>query len=379
MALKPKKVMHIIIGLGVGGAELMLKRLLIHSKNSDEVVHEVVSLTDLGLIGQDLKSAGFNVHTLNMKSAFDLPITYLKLRKVLKNFNPDVVQTWMYHADFMGGLAARSLGIKNVVWGIRTTDVSQNNAKVTVGLSKVCARLSYTIPRTIICAADVSKEYHASMGYDKDKMIVIPNGFDIDSLYATHEDTECLRKLMNLSKDDIVVGSVGRFSTEKNQRLFIDAANILIKKNPHLKFIMVGRDNDLKNEDLVAWIKAQGIMNNFRLLGQRDDVATCLSLMNVFCLHSKTEGFPNVLAEAMAMEIPCVATDVGDAKHIMGDFGTLVAKNDKNGLAQAIKDIVNTLSLDNLKKNEENNSRQYIIDNFSMDTVYAKYLCVWNN
>src|SRR5690606_59952 len=185
MVDKLPKVAHIIIGLNVGGAELMLKRLVLNSHAKGKFKHEVISLTDLGVIGTDLKKVGIPVHTLNMKSVFSLLKTYFSLKKLLKQLKPDVVQTWMYHADFLGGLAAKSLGIKKIIWGIRTTDVTQGASRLTVGLRKICAKLSYSVPTDIVCAAHVSKDVHIKIGYDASKMHVIPNGFELDKLVAT--------------------------------------------------------------------------------------------------------------------------------------------------------------------------------------------------
>lgn len=319
------KIAHIIIGLNVGGAELMLKRLVLHSSKKDEFEHCVISLTDLGVIGQQLQDAGIEVYSVGMNSFASISIAFIRLRNLLKTINPDVVQTWMYHADFLGGLVAKSLGIQKIIWGIRTTDVSQGASKITVHLSKICARLSYYIPDTIVCAAQVSKNYHIGIGYDASKMMVIPNGFDIEALTATEQDGRDVRYAANLSKEDIVIGSVGRFNPVKNQKLFVDIAAEVIKQYPHTKFMIVGRDNTADNKELMGWINSYGIESNFRLLGQRDDVPKCLKAMDIFCLHSKTEGFPNVLVEAMINQKICIATPVGDSKYIIGNVENLKA------------------------------------------------------
>lgn len=315
------KIAHIIIGLNVGGAELMLKRLVLHSSAKGKFEHCVISLTDLGIIGQQLRDAGIEVYSIGMNSFASTSVAFIRLRKLLKKINPDVVQTWMYHADFLGGMAAKSLGIKKIIWGIRTTDVSQGASKMTVHLSKICAKLSYYIPDTIICAAQVSKSYHIDIGYDASKMVVIPNGYDTKTLTATDQDGLALRNEIGLSNSDIVIGSVGRFNPVKNQKFFIDVAAEVIKHYPYVKFIIVGRDNDSENIELMSWINSYGMVENFRLLGQRNDVPRCLKAMDIFCLHSKTEGFPNVVAEALLNDRIVVSTNVGDVKKMLNsDF-----------------------------------------------------------
>lgn len=316
-----KKVIHIIIGLNVGGAELMLKRLVLHSQAKGEFNHEVISLTDLGVIGQQLEAQGISVYTLGMTSVLSLPVVYFRLKKLLKKIKPDVVQTWMYHADFIGGLAAKSIGIKKIIWGIRTTDVTLGASKLTVFLRSICAKLSYAVPTNIVCAAHVSRDVHISVGYDPKKMVVIPNGFELNKLQATELDRTALRKELMISDDEIVIGSVGRFNQIKNQQLFVDVAALLAKTNPKLKFMLVGRDNTADNKELMGWIESYNLTDRFLLLGQRSDVPVCLKAMDIFCLHSKTEGFPNVLAEAILLGKYVLSTDVGDVTYLIArDF-----------------------------------------------------------
>ena len=356
-----KKVVHVIIGLNVGGAELMLKRLVLHSQQKGNFHHEVISLTDLGPIGKDLKEAGIRVYTLNMRSALFIFSIYFSLRKLLKEIKPDIVQTWMYHADFLGGLAAKSLGIKKIIWGIRTTDVTQGASRLTVGLRRICAKLSYSVPTDIVCAAHVSKDVHIKIGYDASKMHVIPNGFELDKLVATEGDRNNIRQEFNIPKDAIVIGSVGRFNIVKNQKFFVEVARELVKTNPDLIFILAGRDNTTNNNELMGWLREYHLINNFRLLGQRNDIPHCLKAMDIFCLHSKTEGFPNVLGEAMALGVTAIVRDVGDSKYLIQK--KLFIQNEVDGFCSVINMLLDNRNflVEEGKKNID------IIRKFSMD------------
>ncbi|MEN2751562.1 glycosyltransferase [Psychrobacter sp. FBL11] len=365
-----KKITHVIIGLNVGGAELMLKRLVLHSQKTGQFQHSVISLTDVGIIGSDLQNQGVKVYSLGMKSIASVPKVFLQLKKLLKELRPDVVQTWMYHADFLGGLAAKSVGVDNIIWGIRTTDVSQGASKQTVHLSKICAKLSYYVPDSIVCAAHVSKDYHIDIGYDKSKMIVIPNGFDVEALSSTKEDGLNIRNQFDLSPDDIVIGSVGRFNPVKNQKLFVEVASTLVKDFPGLKFMLVGRDNDSENKELMSWIKQYNLLDNFRLLGQRNDVPKCLKAIDIFCLHSKTEGFPNVVGEAILSDTTCVATNVGDVKVLL-DEESIALSNDVIGVSHTIRKYL-TYPKDKLLK-KANENKHNIITKYSMKVIIDKF------
>ena len=370
------KITHIIIGLNVGGAELMLKRLVLRSQSKGTFQHEVISLMDLGAIGKDLQEQGITVHTLNMSSILSSPVVSLRLYKLLKKIQPDVVQTWMYHSDLIGGLVAKSLGIKSIIWGIRTTDVSQGASKLTVHLSKLCAKLSYYIPTTIICAAHVSKDYHVGIGYDESKMKVIPNGFDLDSFIAMPGQRKILRDECGFTDKEMIVGSVGRFNQVKNQKLFVEAAALIVLENPEVRFLMIGRDNTWENMKLVSWIEQHNLRDRFVLLGERSDVPLCLAAMDVFCLHSKTEGFPNVLGEAMAMGLPCVTTDVGDAKLLLGSTGVVVSVSALS-VCQAVSHLLNLDKQDLIDMGAC--ARQRLEDNYSLSKIILQYNDVYKS
>ncbi|TNX86275.1 glycosyltransferase family 4 protein [Acinetobacter radioresistens] len=366
-----KKIVHIIIGLNIGGAELMLKRLVLHSQEKGKFHHEVISLSDLGAIGYELKQAGIPVYTLNMKSIFSLFNVFYSLRKLLKKIHPNVVQTWMYHADFIGGLVAKSLGIKKIIWGIRTTDVTQGGSKLTVILRNICAKLSYSIPTNIICAAHVSKDLHIKVGYDASKIQVIANGFELDKLVVGRENRDRIRQEFDISKEAIVIGSIGRFNIVKNQKFFVDVAVKLVELYPNLIFMLVGRDNTSNNNELMNWLKESNLIDNFRLLGQRNDVYCCLKAMDIFCLHSKTEGFPNVLGEAMGIGVIAVSTNVGDVPYLI----------DHKFIGSSLEELIFIISsiIDNkINIAEEIIRNKKKIENFySMDKVISSYELVY--
>lgn len=334
------RIIHIIGNLEIGGAELMLKRLVESHQGNLHYHHTVISLSTIGQVGLNLQAIGVEIMTLNMRSILDVPLALWRLSQIIRKSRPDIVQTWMYHADLLGGVAARMAGNRHVIWGIRATDIRAGGSLVTVIVRWLCARLSCWIPRVIICAAEASRESHVEVGYDAKKMVIVPNGYDFSWLKVSFEERQSLRKQCGINQNDLVMGSLGRFHEVKDQKNFVRAAGLLAPQYPQLRFLMVGRGLDWDNRQLVNWIVTTGFKDRFVLLGERKDVPQCLSAMHIFCLHSYTEGFPNALAEAMAMGLPCVTTDAGDAAILLADTGVVVPIHDSASLAQGVRQLL---------------------------------------
>ena len=334
------RVLHVIVGLNVGGAELMLKRLVDSETPNNELEHSVISLTDLGTLGPKLQAVGVPVQALGLTAFYAIPFALIRLVGLMKACRPNIVQTWMYHADLLGGIAARLAGIKKVIWGIRTTDVAAGGSRSTLLVRKACAMLSHRVPMTIVCAAEASRRAHTNLGYDSTRMEVVPNGFDFSSLQVSFGQRQVVRAHCGVEAGELVVGCLGRFHKAKDQENFILAAAMVAAANPMVRFVMVGRGIDASNTELAHWISATGFANRFVLLNERADVPACLAAMDVFCLSSRTEGFPNVVAEAMAMELPCVVTDVGDAVLLLNGLGVVVPKENHAELARGINTLL---------------------------------------
>lgn len=333
------KILHVIVGLNAGGAEHVLRRIIESHRGSLEFQHSVVSLTDLGEFGSPLIAAGIDVQVMGMRRMTSVPSIVLKLTKLIRQRQPDLVQTWMYHADLIGGVAARAAGNRNVIWGVRTTDMIEGTAYSTYIIRRICALLSRVVPATIVCAAEASRSTHAAIGYERSKMVVIPNGFELPNSAALAEQRRAFRGAQGWSDDEFVVGCVGRFNYYKDHANFVKAGGMLLRLHPSARFLMVGKGLDFSNAELRTLIASTGFPDKFTLLGFRDDVLNCLTALDVFCLPSRSEGFPNVLGEAMSVGIPCVATDVGDVRTLLSHSGIVVPKENATALCAGLAQI----------------------------------------
>lgn len=371
MVRKAVNVTHVIIGLNVGGAELMLKRLIESHLDRSDIKHSIISLTDMGVLGEQLTKQGVDVYCLGMSSIMKGPVTFFKLRKLLRTLRPDVVHTWMYHADLLGGLAARSVGLQYVVWCIRSTDISKGGSKITLIIRKVCALLSAWLPRVVICAADSSRKVHEAVGYTAEKMQVIPNGFDLDKLFAGCVNGVSIRRELGISCDALLVVSVGRYSPVKDHKTFIAAAGKVAARHEYVKFMLVGRGLERTNKQLMALIEATGQPDAFFLLGERSDVPACLQASDVFCLHSITEAFPNVLGEAMAVGLPCITSDVGDAVYLLDNPEWVVPAASPEKLADKLDAMLSLSAAERAALGHRAAKR--ISECFTMDLISRRY------
>ena len=361
------KIVHIIVGLQTGGAETMLVRLI---HGMPQHTHVVIALTTVGPLGEDLRGVGHSVHALGLN-----PWTAWRalpgLWRLIRQLRPDVVQTWMYHADLLGGVIGRLAGVRGVVWNVRNTEIPQGRLSATGLVIRLCAALSSWLPRAIVCCAHAGVASHAALGYRRSRMLVIPNGYDTGQWLPTDSSRDEARSACALPREAFVVGIVGRFDPLKGYDVFVAAAARISQLASNAVFVMVGRQVDEGNQELCRLIACMGGGATFRMLGERRDVARLMSAMDVYCLSSKAEGFPNVVAEAMLMQVPCVVTDVGDAARIVGAAGKVVPPGDPAALADAV------VAYERIGKDGRRAvgraARQRVVDHYGIEAVSRQY------
>lgn len=369
-----RRVLHVITGLEVGGAEMALYRLILEFRNS-QYAHTVIALSPGGGLESRFIESGIDLTVLDVRRS---PVAGLfKLWWLVRTLRPDIVQTWLYHADFLGGLAARIAGNRNIIWGVRTTDVDGGCARATSFIRQACACLSRWVPHTIVCVAEAARQSHSMLGYDSGRMVVVGNGFDLVAPSANEVLRQTLRMECGFGEEDVVVGTLGRFNLDKDHENFVQAAGQLARRHARLRFLMVGKDLDADNDQLMRWIGATGYAHRFVLLGERSDAAVCLAAMDIFCLSSRTEAFPNAVGEAMAMGLPCVATDVGDVAALMADTGVLVPKANPAALARGVAKLMTFGT--HYRQQLGRRAQERIRETFTMACVRQRFECIYEN
>jgi len=332
-------VVHLISGLEVGGAERLLARL-VKGQPALHVSNRVISMTDMGPLGERLAGAGVEVQALHMRRGSPSLSALWRLAKILRRLKPDILHCWMYHADLLGLLAGRLAGVPNVIWGIHSANETLGGWRpLTRWVVKSCALLS-RYPETILSVSESGKRAHAAMGYDTSRMVVVHNGYDLDMFKPAPETRDTVRRELSLGSDTLLVGMIARFHPAKDFRNFFKAASILLEHYTGVHFLMAGTGVCASNPELSEPMHEHGLTGHVHLLGRRDDIPILDAALDIGCISSATEAFPNSVAEAMACGVPCVVTDVGDAALIVGETGRVVPPRNPEALARGLGEMI---------------------------------------
>jgi glycosyltransferase involved in cell wall biosynthesis len=313
------KVLHIISGLNVGGAELMMIRLAT-ALEAYSVQQVFVSISSEGPLMEVIRVKGFRLYSLNCKRGRVSLSALLKLAKIFMHERPDLTQSWMFHADLIGGFFSKILFRTPVVWNIRQSDT--HNEKFLTRLISVHVNrfLSYFVPNAIICCGNYVADFYKNIGYRANLIVPIPNGYELP--HVENASGHCNSPHFG---EDFTIGVSGRFHPMKDHKTFIEAAGIAYCSNRRIRFLLCGEGLDEKNTELMRWIEASCIpFSRISLLGRIEDMKFFYRQLHLMVSSScGGEGFPNVLAEAMSFGVPCIATNIGGNAEVIGDSSLL--------------------------------------------------------
>jgi glycosyltransferase involved in cell wall biosynthesis len=368
----PCRILHIITNLQMGGAEMALYRL-VSTLDPNLFQQSVISLTREQPVGDFIRSAGIPVESLGLSPGFPDPRGIFRLKQRITDFGPDIVQTWMYHADLLGGIAAKLAGPYPVVWNIRHTITGKGSLKTSTYLiATVNALLSCCLPTKIICNANTGKQTHVAMGFDENKMLVIENGFDLSRYYPDEDSWGSVRHELGLPGNVYLIGMAARYNPQKDHANFLHAASILLKKRQDVDFLLWGDSVDNNNLELAKLVHSLNLQNHVFMLGLRMDGQRLFSALDIATLSSAYgEAFPQVIGEAMACGVPCVVTDVGDSARIVENTGRVIPPQNPQLLADAWDEL---LSMPEAERTGLGlSARERIRKLFSLEITTRKY------
>jgi glycosyltransferase involved in cell wall biosynthesis len=362
------KVTHFVTDLARGGAETFLQRLV--STPRQDIQHRVISLTNEGPLAAEIRAAGVEVAALSLATTAGAPGALLRLVRMLRSDPPHVLMTWLYHADFLGTLAAMLGPSVQLVWNIRCADMDLSKySRATRMLPHVLARLSRR-PAVVVANSQAGRFVHERYGYDPRCWEILPNGFDVEIFRPDTPRRERARAMLGIDHAARVVGLFARFDQMKDHATFLSAADIVAQTRPDALFLLAGRGTDSTAFDQLIGDRAQ-LRSRLILLGERRDIPDLMAATDLAVCSSLTEGFPNTIGEAMASGVPCVSTDVGDAAVLIGDSGGLVPKADPPALARKIEEF---LDLEPQQREALGAAaRRRVEQHFSLEAIGARY------
>jgi glycosyltransferase involved in cell wall biosynthesis len=331
----PIRICHLITGLDTGGAERSLVNL-VTAMNRGEFENEVVTLLEPGAMAQPLAQAGIPVTSMELSRHRPNPAVLLSFVRYLRAKRPTILQTWLYHADLLGTAAAFFAKPEHLLWNVRCSDVNQPGfPRLTRCIVRLLAIISRH-PDAIIINSQDGQRYHERIGYRPKQWIHIPNGVDLERFSPRRNERAMLRDRLGLPANAAVMGLVARYHPMKDVETFLRAASLFQQDHGNAKFVLCGDGLGPENATLAELIRTLDLDYRTVLLGPRPDIELIYPALDALTLCSiYGEGFPNVLCEAMACDVPCIATDVGDSAAIIGDCGLIVPPRDPRALAQA--------------------------------------------
>ena len=372
------KILHIINSMGNGGAESVLYRLVTNDLKNQ---HIIISLFDGHFYNNKLHKDNIKHYIIAKKFNLLWFIKIIKLPLLIIYLKPNIVQTWMYHSNLIGGFFAYILFFKKIFWNVRHSNFDKKIELKYKFVLYISSFLSKIVPNKIIYCSKSSMHYHHSIGFETSKSLLIYNGFkdiskDIDLKFKNQ-----FKKKYKITSNTILLGNIGRWHKQKDHNnLFLSLSLIKKnKKNINFKLILIGNNISKKNNELINLINFYKLKKNIIIIDQTQEIYNIYSVIDISISSSAFgEGFSNFLSESMICGTPCIATDVGDSKSIINKFGWLVMPNNSFDLYNTIYKAIEIKKNVNKWKNIKLNSKKYILNHYSLVKMINKYKKYWN-
>ncbi|AMG74732.1 Glycosyl transferase group 1 [Sphingopyxis granuli] len=322
----------------------------------------VVSLGGRGHYAPVLEAHGVPVDSLGIGEGVSLASAVRHLRRIVRRARPELIQGWMYHGSLAASVAGMFAGRRvPVAWNIRQSLYDIGTEKTgTRWVIRALTRLSRR-PRAIVYNSHQARAHHEDFGFAPARGVVIVNGFDAQRWRPDAQRRRAVRGALGLGDDDLLLGFVGRYHPIKDVPTFLDACARAMAAERRLHVALVGEGLNEENPALASGF-ARLPAERVHMLGRRSDIEAVMAAFDLFCLSSASEGFPNVLGEAMATGLPCIATDVGDCARVLGGHGRIVPPGDAATMANSISEICQLTTEERQAIGAA--ARQRIVDNY---------------
>ena len=363
--------MNIVIltrSLNYGGAERQLVTL---ARGLHEQGHRVVfsMFYPGGPLQKDLEAAGVPVHSLNKGGRWDLFCFLWRLVRFIGRERPDILHGYLCIPNILAILLSPLVPRMRVVLGVGAAFVDLTRydwlARLTYRLECFLARFA----DLVIVNSEAGLKYAAQNGFPEEKMIVIHNGIDTERFHPDREAGRLLRAEWGVKRGKKLIGLVGRLDPMKDHPIFLKAAALLLQSHNDLRFVCVGSGPEDYKKQLIDQSRELGLAGRIIWAGAQSDMPAVYNALDIKVLSSYGEGFPNVVGEAMACDVPCIVTNVGDAAIIVSDIGEVIPPKSPEALKSAIEKVL--MKIAEQRYTQELN-RQPIVNRFSVAELISK-------
>ena len=364
------KILHVINGLEVGGAEKFLLKLIANDTKNE---HVVLNISKKGKIEELLKRIT-TVINFNLKENFFKIRIFYKLLVNIKNMKIDAIQGWMYHGNFFSFFIGFFINNKNINWNIRgpyDTKLTKFSTKI---ILYICSFFSKLFKIKVIYNSNYALSNHTKIGYNLKNTFMIHNGYQIKKKLTFNRQKKF--KKINFNKC-LVIGNVARYDSHKDHLNLFSSLYLLKKKNYKFKLLIVGENINFRNKSLIKLIDKFDLRENILIFRTRTNLDNFYSLIDIHILSSISESFPNVVAESMLSNIPSISTNVGDVKYLISEYGWIVPPNNPEKMCQTIIDVIKFKSDIKEWQNIKKKCNEHIIKNFNLDKSIKKYNLCW--
>jgi glycosyltransferase involved in cell wall biosynthesis len=356
-------IAFLIDRLNYGGAA---RQLVVLSGALRRRGHRVVVMVfySNGPLEPELRASGVDVRVLNKRGRWDLLRFGLQLCRVIRQERPHVLHGYLGVPNICAVALKPLFPSLKVVWAVR----SSNMQLETYGwLPRVLDRIEAALSRyadLIIANSVAGFEHVMTRGYPAERLRIIPNGIDTDRFAPSSEARWRIRAEWGLKPNENVIGVVGRLDPLKGHHTFLEAAAILGRERREVRFVCIGDGPASYRAELQRRAAELGVDRRLLWVPNQADMAAVYNGLDVLCSPSYSEGFPNVIGEAMACGVRCVVTDVGDSADLLGVPNLTVRPRDPRALAMRLDFVLDSPAKDVARATEE--ARQRILRRFSI-------------
>ena len=361
------KIIHIITSLSEGGAQSLLNQFI---KADCKNKHIVIPLLNNGRYINIIRERGIKVIPLSFNSFHNFIKSIIQIKIILKKESPDLIHSWLYHANLVSSFLFLFNPKLKVVWSIHNFSVSLKSISFkTLIIVLLNSFFSYFIPKKIIFASNAAINSHLKIKFDFRKIVLIKNGIDTE-IYKPSKYKKDLKSEIGI-KGKTIFAMIARFDKAKDHINLFEALRLLKLNNENWFLLLIGENMDQKNKEIISLINKAGIKELTQCLGIRKDICYILNGIDFLVLSSLSEDQPMILIEAMSCGKLCISTDVGSSSIIIDQFGWIVPKSNPKELFKCLLKVMkkDQYQLQLLSKQ----ARKHIKDNFSINNMIEDY------